>query len=160
VREEIQDAILRWSTQFGNAPDPVDQARQFAEGLIVSFSNEVANTFRAGFARYREYDQKEKDQITPTYENMLQGKDYKQLIELPFYDVDFHTPSDVQLFESGITYWVKPADWNSALWRAQRHVVGNGISPLLTQIVITEVSAGVRWAVNKADWNSWFKMTM
>ena len=120
----------------------------------MSFSDEVATNFLSPF----DYDQKEKNQIKPSYENMLKDKDYKQLIELSFYDVDFHTPGDVLLSESSRQYWVKPADWNSTLWKAQRHQVFSNMA-LPTQLIITEVNAKIRWAVNKVDWNGWSKMT-
>lgn len=86
-------------------------------------------------------------------------KNYRELLALSFYNVDYHSPGDIQLLESGLTYWVKPVDWNSNAWSAQRRAYTPGTPVLFTHTIVTRVSDGSQWSVNKSDWNSWFKMT-
>ena len=93
-------------------------------------------------------------------ENLLENKNYEQLLELSFYHVDYHTPGDIQLIHhaTGTTYWVRPTDWNIT-WRAMRSRYSPGESLLGTNTLLTKVDDRSRWKVKTADWNSWFKMT-
>jgi hypothetical protein len=97
MKEEIQDAISKWSSGFQDPynqvgpVDPFDQAKKYAEDLKKSFASaEVVTQFFAGFANYNE-----KNQMKPSYDEMLKDKDYKQLLELSFYDVDFGLPANL-----------------------------------------------------------------
>ncbi|NTW09430.1 MAG: hypothetical protein HGA28_07670, partial [Anaerolineaceae bacterium] len=91
--------------------------------------------------------------------DLLKGKNYQQLLALSFFDVDYHAPGDIQLSEGGTHYWVKPTDWDSTAWSAQRKPHSAGKPVLLGHTIIMKVSDNSQWSVNKSDWNSWFKMT-
>jgi len=151
VRDGIQLSIANWSENFLTADNPSRKVTNNAKNFLDVFSDPALENMLSKLHKY------EANQIKPSYKGLLKSRDYKQLLKLSFSEVDYHTPGDIQLLESGKTYWVKPVDWNSVIWLTQRHPVGNGTLP--TEIIIRDINQQVDWKVKIADWNSWFKMT-
>jgi hypothetical protein len=151
VRDGIQLSIANWSENFLTADNPSRKVTNNAKNFLDVFSDPALENMLSQLHKY------EANQIKPSYKGLLKSRDYKQLLKLSFSEVDYHTPGDIQLLESGKTYWVKPVDWNSVIWLTQRHPVGNGTLP--TEIIIRDINQQVDWKVKIADWNSWFKMT-
>lgn len=86
VRCTIQDAICRWSS-FHETDEPTKAARDCAEEIIAMFSN-------SEYVKMR----KPKENLEPSYAKLLkkengEDKDYKELLELSFYDADFNVAS-------------------------------------------------------------------
>ena len=150
VRDGIQQSIANWSEKFLIADNPLRGVTNNTKNLLEIFSDPEVGKW---LSQLHEYEAK---QIKASYKGLLKDRNYEQLLKLSFSEVDYHTPGDIQLLESGTTYWVKPVDWSSTLWSAQRHPVGNGKLP--TETIITEVDAQRDWKVNTVDWLSWFKM--
>jgi hypothetical protein len=152
IRNGIQESIANWSGKFLSADDPARRVRNNAKNFLNTFSDPMLEEM---LSKLHEY---EANQIKPSYKDLLKSRDYKQLLRLSFSEVDYHTPGDIQLLENGRTYWVKPVDWNSTLWLAQRHPVGKGILP--NETTIRDVNQQEDWKIQKADWDTWFKMTL
>jgi len=153
VKKEIQQSITNWSGEFLNAANPSLKAKNSAKKFLDVFSDPDVKTLLSDLDEY------ETGQIKSTYRSLLKNKDHRQLLMLSFTEVDYHTPGDIQLLESGKPYWVKPVDWNSTIWLTQRHQIGNG-GILPTEIILREVDTHIDWKVKIADWNGWFKTTL
>lgn len=111
VGRKIGTFIEKWSTDFLNAENRDMEAAAGAEDFIndLQFSEEemLFITF---------FEKIEKKEITPSFEALLEGKDYRQLLELSFYDQDFGTPVSRFSFIFGKDkYFITSANLNSAL---------------------------------------------
>ena len=151
----IGNSISHWSEKFLEASNRAGSAILDAEKLISELSDDELSNFISGLASNAD----ERYKLDTTYyEDLLNGRDYRQLLDFSFFEVDHHTAGDIQLFESGRSYWVKPTDWDSVIWLTQRRPVGNGNLP--TETIVREVTTGVDWKIKIADWNGWFKITL
>lgn len=150
---QIGQSIISWRTRFVRSKNPVGDAQTEVDKFIKSLPDMGLDSLLNDLKRSNRL--KKKNTVTA----LLRGKNYRELLALPFFDVDYHTPGDIQLIENGVTYWVKPVDWNSEIWLSQRRQLGIG-KTLTTEVVVREVSTGVDWKVKKADWDGWFKTTL
>lgn len=97
IRKVIQDAIEDWSIKYPRADFPVDGAKADAEELISNFSGTVIDIFSLSF----KYNEEEKNQIKPSYEEMLKDKKYKELQVLSFFEQDYFNASQINNIRFG-----------------------------------------------------------
>lgn len=114
VGRKIGTYIETWSNDFLNAENRAIEAAKGAEDFINSLNfSELEREFIESFA----YN--ENKEITPSFEALLEGKDYRQLLELSFYDQDFGTTITYEfLFKESnkvVNYKITPNNLNAAL---------------------------------------------
>lgn len=91
VRNTIQDAIVKWSG-FHDADDPAEKARECVQDAIALFSNSEYVKTRV-----------KKESLKASYEKLFkrengEDKNYKELLELSFYDTDFGVSSVTNVY--------------------------------------------------------------
>ena len=79
VRETIRASIRGWLVAVRDPDDPAGIAKKNAEKNIQKFSEKLSDFHRLV----------ENKKGVPSYEKLLAGRDYKQLLALSFYDIDF-----------------------------------------------------------------------
>jgi hypothetical protein len=87
VSNEITKYIGLWSTEFLKTSNLTDAARTETEAFIKVFSD--LKTKLANLSPDTTNLKNEENQIKASYEDLLKDKNYKQLLDLSFYDVDF-----------------------------------------------------------------------
>jgi hypothetical protein len=92
VGVEIGYNIKKWSTELTeNVPsEGTRNYTEFIKAISVVPIKEI-----------NEYFKEEKGLLDPSYHELLENKDYKQLLDLSFYDVDFGTPPTTYTFQFG-----------------------------------------------------------
>jgi hypothetical protein len=60
----------------------------------------------------------------PQVEKLLMGLGYKELLELSFFDVDFHNLNDVHMRQNNEDFWVDPTTWHNALFDSAGNAKG------------------------------------
>ena len=106
VGREIGTSIKKWSANFLKAKDRVKDARLEAEEFIKKFSIEdleFISIFEKNDA---------KNEITPSYEKLLKGRNYKELLNLSFFERDFFTGLDI----SNVERFMKKPGFVSPTW--------------------------------------------
>lgn len=85
LRGVIQKSISNWSKEILDTDDPVRNAEQRSTDFIAVLSdNSIANLISS-------LDKKEKEQVNKKYEDILESKDYRELLDKPFFESDFGT---------------------------------------------------------------------
>ena len=93
----IGDSIISWSTKILKANNKVRNAKTDAEEVINTLSSdEVANFL----SKIDDSAEDNTIQIEPSYKELLENKNYLQLLGLSFYEVDFGTSSVTNVFYS------------------------------------------------------------
>jgi len=83
----IGNSISHWSSEYLEAGNRVGNAMEEAEKIINVLSAKELHDFISGLASTTD----ERYQLDTTYyKKLLNGRDYKELLALPFYDVDFN----------------------------------------------------------------------
>jgi hypothetical protein len=92
LRGVIQKSISNWSKEILDADDPVHNAKQRSTSFIAVLSDDyIANLISM-------LDEKEKEQINKKYKDLLEYEDYRELLDKPFYEVDFGTATVTDVF--------------------------------------------------------------
>jgi hypothetical protein len=158
VGVRIGNSISHWSSKILEAGNLAGNAIKEAEKSINHLSAQELHDFISGLASTEDEGVK----LDPTYyEKLLVGKDkqlkdYKQLLDLSFYDVDFHNPNDIALYvdDSTTAVWMSPTDWGSALFKGQR--TENKDNSVVANYV--RVTQGTNhFKVNNTNWTTYWK---
>jgi hypothetical protein len=155
VSQKIQRSIKNWSGKFLSANSPSGRIKNSAKRFLNTFSDPVTTDLLLQLDKYEEANPLKLDD-----NNLLLGKDYRQLLELSFLEVDYHVAGDFQLTEMGGNKmcWVNPHQWNSTEWDAQRMQVGEHDAIPPGWVKIKNSHDNTCWRVNNADWQVWYAM--
>lgn len=94
----IGQSIKRWSGEFIEAKGRVLQAEDDAETVIEALSNDELNKFLTNLDLQ---DGNENNLPKAAYEDLLEGRDYKSLLDLPFFDRDFLNSNKIKGVQFG-----------------------------------------------------------
>jgi len=86
IGNQIGISINNWSTKFLQASDRAGEAKKGADEFINAFSAQELADF---ISILNASDENEKNQLGASYEKLLEGKNYRQLLELSFFEQDF-----------------------------------------------------------------------
>lgn len=92
----IGESIKDWSMKYLMSSDRVAGGQKGARDFLQTFSDEQLSDF-INFVT--DADKGEEDQAKPSYESLFDKKNYKELLDLSFYDVDFGAPLNTFLFK-------------------------------------------------------------
>jgi len=108
---KITEEMQRWSRYLLTGDDSASKVIYHAKNEIEDYSKDP---------RISEHIQTlekvtKKKEIVPSYEELLKDKDYKQLLDISFYDIDFGTPTATYTFAyDGTTYKITEPNLKSA----------------------------------------------
>jgi len=131
VGREIGEYIGKWSTEL-KVDFSANQSQKYAQQFIEAFSDEQTKDFIQGLT------DPNKNEIKASYEELLDDKDYEQLLELSFYDIDFGAV---------VVYTISMGDTSFSYL---------GALPTDTIGTVTYTANGTGHTTNPSTWNVFF----
>jgi hypothetical protein len=155
----IGKSISHWSEISLEASNRAGSAVEGAEELIKDLSDQELSDFITVLASTTD----DGYQLNTTYyQNLLEGRDYKRLLEFSFFEVDYHNPDDIEIeypLSSNIRVWISPSNWSSIA--TLKHEVMDVNSKLSNETIVTEIIKNTSpvkkkyWVVKQLNWNNW-----
>ena len=145
VGREIGASIEKWSENFLSAKNRVRDAREEAEEFINRFSAEDLEFISI-------FETRDKKEILPSYEKMFEGRNYKELLSLSFFERDFFTGLDISNVERftrvGIT---EPPQWKLIFQSVNSNKIINSLMTSTGEIAFTV--NGTIYRTTLLNWN-------
>lgn len=148
VGREIGTSIKKWSENFLNSKNRVKDAREEAEEFINMFSAE-------GLEFISIFETRNKKEILPSHEKMLEGRNYKELLSLSFFERDFFTGLDISNVECFVRVGVaEPPQWKQVFQSVESNKIINSLMTNSGEIRFTVKSTSYQTTI--INWNKIF----
>lgn len=148
VGREIASSIKKWSEDFLSAKNRVRDAQEEAKDFINRFSAEDLEFISI-------FETRNRKEILPSHEKLLEGRNYKELLGLSFFERDFFTGLDISTVERFIRVGIAgPPQWKPVFQSVESTKIINGLMTQSGEIRFTVQSTSYQTSI--INWNRIF----